>query len=63
VTFFCRELDRTVVKKTKQRETLLREEVVSEGNVVHQFDSDNDEELQGALHASQEEEYVRWVRQ
>jgi hypothetical protein len=53
---FCCELDRTAEKKTKQRETLLREEVASDGNVVHQFDSGNDEELQGALHASLEEE-------
>jgi hypothetical protein len=63
VTFFCHEHHRTAEKeKIKQRETLLREKVALEGNVVHQVDSNNDEKLQWALHASQEEEYARRVR-
>jgi hypothetical protein len=65
--FFRLELDRTAEKKkttTKQSETLLRKEEVVEVNVVHQDDSDNDEELQWNFHASQEEEeYARQIRQ
>jgi hypothetical protein len=53
--YFRRGLDQTSDRKTaKNRERLLREEVATEGNVVHGVDSDN-EELQRALHASREE--------
>jgi hypothetical protein len=53
--YFKRELDRAADRrKTKKKERLLREEVATEGNVVHDIDSD-DEELQRALHASREE--------
>jgi hypothetical protein len=42
---------------------LLREEVATEGNVVHDINSDNDKELQRAIHLSREEaQYVRRVR-
>jgi hypothetical protein len=34
---------------------MLREEVAAEGNVVHNIDSNNDEELQLAIHLSREE--------
>jgi hypothetical protein len=53
--YFQCDLDQTTDrKKTKNKERLLREEVVAESNVVHDIDSD-DEELQRALHASREE--------
>jgi hypothetical protein len=43
---------------------MLREEVVDEGNVVHNIDSDNDEELQCAIHLSRDEaQYAQRVRQ
>jgi hypothetical protein len=63
--FFHHEVHRTgEKKKTKLRGTLLRGEVASDGNVVHQVDSDNDEKLQQVLHASwEEEQYARRVRQ
>jgi hypothetical protein len=53
--YFLCDLDRTTDrKKSKQKERLLREEVATEGNVVHDIDSE-DKELQCALHASREE--------
>ena len=63
--FYRRDLDRAAERRrTRQRESLLREEAAAEGNTVHEVDSDNDEELQAALHASrQEEEYARRVRE
>jgi hypothetical protein len=62
--YFWRGLDWTAdPKKTKNKETLLREEVATEGNVVHDIDYD-DEELQHALHASREEaQHERAARQ
>ena len=63
--FFCRNLDRAAERRrTRQRESLLREEAAAEGNTIHEIDSDNDEELQRALHASGEEEaYASRVRE
>jgi hypothetical protein len=53
--YFCRELDRTAEnRRVRQRQSLLREEVATEGNVVHDIDSDNDDELQCAIHISRE---------
>jgi ribosomal protein RSM22 (predicted rRNA methylase) len=50
-------------KKSKQKERLLRDEVATEDNVIHDIDSD-DEELQHALHASREgEQFVRAARE
>jgi ribosomal protein RSM22 (predicted rRNA methylase) len=40
--------------KSNQKERLLRDEVATEGNVIHDIDA-KDEELQRALHASREE--------
>jgi hypothetical protein len=37
---------------------LLREEVAAEGNMVHNIDSDNDEELQRAIHLFREEAHI-----
>jgi hypothetical protein len=43
---------------------MLREEVAAEGNVIHNIDSDNDEELQCTIHLSREEvQYAQRVRQ
>jgi hypothetical protein len=58
-----RELDRSAEKKrARQRQSLLREEVAVEGNVVHDIDSENNKELQCAIHVSREEEqYARRV--
>jgi hypothetical protein len=54
--YFLQELDRTVDrKKSKQKERLLREEVVTEGNVIHDIDFDDDE-FHRAFHASREDE-------
>jgi hypothetical protein len=63
--YFCRDLDRTDENKSaRQRRSLLREEIAVEGNVAHNIDSDNDEELQRAIHLSREEaQYARRVRQ
>jgi hypothetical protein len=63
--YFCRDLDRTDENKSaRQRRSLLREEIAVEGNVAHNIDSDNDEELQRAIHHSREEaQYARRVRQ
>lgn len=63
--YFRRALDKTVEKKRmKQKERILREEAAAEGNVEHDVDSDDDEDLQRGLHASrQEEEYARRVRE
>jgi hypothetical protein len=43
---------------------MLREEVDAERNVIHNIDSDNDEELQRTIHLSREEaQYAHRVRQ
>jgi hypothetical protein len=42
---FHRDLDRsTQNRRARQRQSMLREEVAAEGNVIHNIDSDNDEE-------------------
>jgi hypothetical protein len=63
--YFCRELDRSTEKKrARQRQSLLREEVATEGNVIHDIHSENDKELECAIHVSRgEEQYVRQVRE
>jgi hypothetical protein len=63
--YFHHELDRSAEKKrARQHQSLLGEEVATEGNVVYGIDTENDEELQGAIHISREEEqYVRQVRE
>jgi hypothetical protein len=63
--YFHRDLDRTTQnKKARQWELLLREEVATERNVIHNIESDNDEKLQRAIHISTEEaQYARRVRQ
>jgi hypothetical protein len=63
--YFHRGLDRTAKnRRARQRQSLLREEVATQGNVVHNIDSDNNEELQRAIHISREEaQYARRVRQ
>jgi hypothetical protein len=59
--YFHHEIDRSAEKKrARQRLTLLREEVAAEGNVVDDIDSENNEELQHAIHVSRDEEqYAR----
>jgi hypothetical protein len=43
--YFRCDLDRTSEnRRARQQQSLLREEVGAEGNVVHNIDSDNDEE-------------------
>jgi hypothetical protein len=42
-------------RRARQRQSLLREEVTVGGNVVHDIDSNNDEELQHVIHLSREE--------
>jgi hypothetical protein len=63
--YFHRGLDRTAKnRRARQRQSLLREEVATQGNVVHNIDSDNNEELQRAIHISREEAQYAWrVRQ
>jgi hypothetical protein len=54
--YFRRELDRTTEnRRARQEQSMLREEVATEGNVVHDIDSNNNEELQHAIHVSREE--------
>ena len=61
--YFRWQLDRTADKKERARESLRLGEVAREGNVVHDVDDDNDDELQTALRASREEaEYARHAR-
>jgi hypothetical protein len=62
--YFCCNLDRTAQnKRARQRESLLREEVAVEGNVVRNIDSNNDDELQRAIHLSREEtQYAQRVQ-
>jgi hypothetical protein len=44
--YFHRNLDRTAQnRRARQRESLLREKVAVKGNVVHNIDSDNNDEL------------------
>jgi hypothetical protein len=63
--YFRRDLDRsTQNRRVRQWQSTLREEVAAEGNVVHNIDWDNDEELQCAIHLSREEaQYAQRVRQ
>jgi hypothetical protein len=59
--YFHRDLDRTAEnRRARQRQSLLREEVATEWNVVHNIDSANDEELQRAIHLSREEAQYAW---
>jgi hypothetical protein len=62
--YFRHDLDTTAEnRRARQRQSLLREEVIVEENVVHDIDSDNYEELQCAIHLSREEaQYARRVR-
>jgi hypothetical protein len=62
--YFRHDLDTTAEnRRARQRQSLLREEVIVEENVVHDIDSDNYEELQCAIHLSKEEaQYARRVR-
>jgi hypothetical protein len=54
--YFRRDLDRsTQNRRARQQQSMLREEVAAEGNVVHNIDSDNNEELQRAIHLYREE--------
>jgi hypothetical protein len=54
--YFCRDLDRSAQnRRARQWRSMVREEVAAEGNVVHNIDSDNDEELQRTIHLSREE--------
>jgi hypothetical protein len=54
--YFHRDLDRIAQnRRARQRESLLREEVAAEGYVVHNIESDNDDELQRAIQLSREE--------
>jgi hypothetical protein len=53
--YFCHDLYRTVENKSaRQQQSLLREEVAVKGNVIHDIDSDNDEELQHVQYIFQE---------
>jgi hypothetical protein len=63
--YFHRDLDRTIEnRRARQRQSLLREEVIAERNVIHNIDSDNDEELQCTIHLSREgAQYAHRVRQ
>jgi hypothetical protein len=63
--YFRRDLDRSAQnRRVRQRQSMLREEVDAEGNVIHNIDSDNDEELQRTIHLSREEaQYAHRVRQ
>jgi hypothetical protein len=52
--YFRCEFDRIVEnRRAKQRQSLIREEVAVEENVVHNIDSENNEKLQRAIHALQ----------
>jgi hypothetical protein len=54
--YFHRDLDRSAQnRRAMQQQSMLREEVAAERNVVYNIDSDNDEELQRAIHLSREE--------
>jgi hypothetical protein len=59
--YFRHDLDRTTEnRRARQRQSLLREEVAAKGNVVHNIDSNNDDELQRVIHISREEaQYAR----
>jgi hypothetical protein len=63
--YFRHDLDRSAQnKRARQQQSMLREEVATEGNAVHNIDFDNDEELQCAIHLSREEaQYAQRVRQ
>jgi hypothetical protein len=63
--YFHRDLDRIAQnRRARQRESLLREEVAAEGYVVHNIESDNDDELQRAIQLSREEvQYAQRVWQ
>jgi hypothetical protein len=54
--YFRRDLDISAQSmRARQRQSLLREEVAAEENVVHNIDSGNNEELQRAIHLSRKE--------
>jgi hypothetical protein len=54
--YFYRDHDKnTENKKARPHQSLLREEVATKGNVIHNIDSDNNEELQHVIHLSREE--------
>jgi hypothetical protein len=54
--YFCHDLDRSAQnRRARQQQSMLQEEIAVKGNVVHNIDSDNDEELQHAIHLSREE--------
>jgi hypothetical protein len=54
--FFHRSLEK---KRMKQRERLLREKIVAEASMIHEIDSNNDEQLSCDLPAShREKEYA-----
>ncbi|GJN01532.1 hypothetical protein PR202_ga18806 [Eleusine coracana subsp. coracana] len=61
--YYLRQFDRTAdKKKERQRKSLRQEEIAVEGNVIHDVDDDNDDELHAALRASREDaEYRRSV--
>jgi hypothetical protein len=63
--YFRRGLDRsTHNRRARQRQSMLREEVATEKNVVHNIDSNNDEELQCEIHLSRNKaQYAQRVRQ
>jgi hypothetical protein len=63
--YFHRDLDRSAQnRRARQQQSMLREEVAADGNVVHNINSDNDEELQCAIHLSRDEaQYAQRVRQ
>ncbi|GJM84990.1 hypothetical protein PR202_ga00713 [Eleusine coracana subsp. coracana] len=48
--YYLRQLDRTAdKKKERQRESLRREEIAAEGNVIYDVEDDNDDELHAHL--------------
>jgi hypothetical protein len=63
--YFRRDLDRSAQnRRASKRQSILREEVAAEGNVVHNINSDNDEKLQCAIHISREDaQYAQRIRQ
>jgi hypothetical protein len=52
--YFCHDLYRTVENKSARQQQSLLREVAVKGNVIHDIDSDNDEELQHVQYIFQE---------
>jgi hypothetical protein len=53
--YFRHDLYRTIEnRRARRQQSLLREEVAVKGNVIHDIDSDNDEELQHVQYIFQE---------